>query len=197
MGNSRVVWTRRLAVMAGVLGSSYSVASPSGQCAATGAVIPPGDAYIAVLAEHPGRDDLERVDYSVGAWGNGARPTAPAVVFASWRAVMPEPNQKTAPLIDRAAAVDLFEQLGESDERRRVACRFVLALILIRKRVLRHVGPGRDRDGRAVMLVRWTGEARANDPEVRVIDPGLCEDDVEEVCRLLGEVADGSAGGVA
>jgi hypothetical protein len=46
--------------------SEYPVGTPSGTCHATGRPIPPGDAYVAVLAEREG--ELRRLDFAAEAF---------------------------------------------------------------------------------------------------------------------------------
>jgi len=167
--------------------SANDIARPTGRCAATGAAIEPGQAFVATLVETD--DGLTRLDYSPAAWEKGARPEPPLLFVGSWRTVMPEHDVKPRMFIDDDALNDLFEQLGEATETRRLALRYVLALILIRKRLLRLEGS----DG-STMLVRPKGvdlpPDRGGDgpPLVRVDDPGLDEQTLNEVTEQLGVV---------
>jgi hypothetical protein len=104
---------------------------------------------------------------------------------------MPEPGESKRRFIDDQALTDLFEQLGEGDpDPKRAAFRYVLALILVRKRLLR-LEPG---DGRGGLLVRWP-KAPPEQASVHVADPGMTEDAVADVIEQLGGVlSDGESG---
>jgi hypothetical protein len=163
---------------------TFHIAHPTGVCRATGRQIGVGETYIAALVEPEGVDDLEREDYSLEAWNSGARPDAAAGrrLFASWRAVMAAPNAPRRVLADDESLLDLFEQLAEETDPRKVAFRFVLALLLIRRRVLalESSEPGR-------LLVRERGVERPpkGPPLVEVTDPALDEETIAAVIEQM------------
>jgi hypothetical protein len=97
---------------------------------------------------------LERLDFAATEWDAGSRPASPARVFGFWRAVVSPAGTKKKQLVDDAALLDLFEQLAGASEGRKVAFRYLLALVLVRKRLLTIDGT---RAG--VMLVRHKGTA--------------------------------------
>lgn len=176
--------------MARPLETTYEIARATGHCAATGETIPPGQVYVAALVERPDQDGLERIDYSLAAWEAGARPQPPARLFGSWRAKMHEPGAAKRQFIDDEALLDLFDGLAEATEPGRLAFRFVLALLLIRKRLLRHEG---SRGG--AMLVRRTKAGGApqdgnpeNNPLIEVADPGMDEAVLAEATEQLGQI---------
>jgi hypothetical protein len=124
------------------------------------------------------RDDgtLERLDFSIGAWEGGARPAGR--LFGSWRGVMPAADAAPKLRLDDGELLELFEQLGETSEARAAGLRYVLALLLVRRRVLRYEGAANGR-----ILVRHP-DARER---VEVIDPGLDEEQLSAVAEQLGE----------
>lgn len=125
--------------------SSYPIEKPTGQCAITGQALEPGQEYVATLVEVEEADlakgqsmppgGLKRLDVAMAAWNDGARP---ARLFSHWKSVVPEPNQKKKLLVDDAVLVNLFLRLEDTDDADRLAFRFVLGLILMRKRLLRY-----------------------------------------------------------
>ena len=126
--------------------SSYSLSSPTRQCAATGRALATGAPFVGALCQDVETVEFRRLDYSLEAWEQGARPQRPLELIGTWRGVVPDPNEKRKLLLDEGSMLDLFEQTGEAAEgaggadaaatRRREVFRFVLALILIRKRLL-------------------------------------------------------------
>lgn len=169
--------------------ASYEISRPTGRCAATGHPIAIGQAFIAALAERDGQEGLERLDYSLEAWEAGARPELPLRLFGYWRSVMSPPGETKRQFIDDEALLDLFDGLAEATEPSRLAFRYVLALILVRKRLLRYEG-GR----RGVMLVRRAkraGEEPDTSPPSEVIDPGMDDAAIAEATEQLGQIIQG------
>lgn len=182
-----------------MIGSSspYDIARPARVCASTGRAIEVGETYIAALVDEPGADTLTRQDFTLGAWESGARPAAPGEVFAFWRTVAPESNEQKKPLIDDDELMDLFEQLGESEDESRLAFRYLLTLVLVRKRRLLYEGgaqPDAANNRHGLMYVRPKGVAlppeRGGDgpPLIEVVDPGLDDETVASVTEQLGQI---------
>lgn len=124
------------------------------------------------------------------------------IVFATWKATVGESGKPRRLLVDDEALVDLFEQLvgegeGSDDEeaagdgeagdkaRRRAAFRFVLALLLVRKRLLILDRAERDR-----LLVRFKGQEKDAAPTI-VEDPGLDEQMLADVESQLDAILAG------
>jgi hypothetical protein len=169
--------------------TGYEIARATGVCAATGQPIPIGAEYIAALAEGEDEERLERRDYSLDAWAGGARP---ARLYGYWRARMEPPESKKKPFIDDAALMDLFEQLDGVAEPGRVSFRYLLALMLIRKRLLKYEGTRRDQ-GATVMVVRAATPAGATPaPQVEVVDPGMNDNAVGDAIEQLAAVVSGA-----
>ena len=170
-------------------GSSYPVARSTGQCAATGKAFAPGERYVATLVERqPDSGLFERVDFSVEAWQNGARPQAPLRIFGVWRANFQEQVAARKPLLGDDELLDLFEQLGEATEPRQISFRYVLTLLLVRRRLLRMMGTkARTAERPALMLVLPRGVGADQQP-IEVVDPGLDEAAIAEVIEQVGQI---------
>jgi hypothetical protein len=97
-------------------------------CAATERALEPGDECYSVL-EIAGADVI-RKDYSPEAWKG-----APDTAFGWWRSRVPEPTAKKIKLAPNDVLLELFDQLADKSEQQDL--RYVLALLLIRRRVLR------------------------------------------------------------
>jgi hypothetical protein len=156
--------------------------------------LPTGESFVAVLTQSADSEDFVRLDYSAAAWTEGARPDKSVIILGFWRGVVPDPGAKKRLLIDDQSLLELFEQSGEEAEgsAERAAFRFVLSLILLRKRLLVQEGS----KGKT-MLVRARGTPRP--PEgpayMEVADPGLDEGAIARVTEQLGAVL--SDGGVS
>jgi hypothetical protein len=166
---------------------NFEVARATGVCGASGRPLTVGETYVACLWSSPpaeGQDTerLSRTDYSTDAWIGGARPAGPIV--GHWRATLAAPNTCKRTLIGDDELLDLFLQLAEATEPKRQAFRYLLALILVRKRLLR-VETARRR-GTLVVRLRPVGDTPGE--IVEVTDPGMDETLVAEATEQLSAV---------
>ncbi|MEM9167009.1 MAG: hypothetical protein AAGB48_08280 [Planctomycetota bacterium] len=174
----------------------FSIPRSSGACAATEAVFQGGEPIVVVLLEPEGAEagvEFDRLDVLRDAWDEHAGQLADRRVFASWHALAPTPGQAPPPILSADGMLDLFEQLGSSEDSDRLALRYVIALQLLRKRRLEYAGasPGE-------LRVRVRGSEPEAEPIV-VADPqsagGLTEaalaalaEQVEALLEPAGEV---------
>jgi hypothetical protein len=78
---------------------------------------------------------LKRLDVSMTAWDQGSRPDH---LFSYWKTIVPTPNEKKQMFVDNDVLLNLLRRLADADQAQRLAFRFVLALILMRKKMLRY-----------------------------------------------------------
>ena len=171
------------------ISSNWDIGRSTGQCAATNVPLVPGAPCVVALVE---RDDdpnapLVRLDFSEDGWNSPQRPKG---VLAFWRATVPAPNEKRRGFADDQTLLDLFERLGADDRPHRVRFRFVLMLLLVRKRLLRVVGTETSEG-----IERWhvlpKGAAEGEAPSA-VVNPRLDDAAAREVTEQLSEVLDGA-----
>jgi hypothetical protein len=98
------------------------------RCAATDRSLEPGDVCYSVL-ETQG-SDIIRKDFCLAGW-NGA----PAAALGWWKSRIPAPSAKKIKLAPNDVLLELFDQLADRLEQSDL--RYVLALLLVRRRVLR------------------------------------------------------------
>lgn len=106
----------------------FEVQRCSRLCAATARELQPGDTCYSVLEANGA--DIVRKDYSTQGWQG-----APANAFGWWKSRVPEPTAKKIKLAPNDVLLELFEQLADRVDQ--TDLRYVLALLLIRRRVLR------------------------------------------------------------
>jgi hypothetical protein len=176
--------------MTGPGNAGYEIARATGVCAATGRPIAVGDPYVAALVESAEDERLERRDYSLSAWEAGPRPER---LFGHWRATMEAPDARRRPYIDDAALMDLFEQLEGAAAPARVSFRYLLALMLIRKRLLKYEGTRRDGESRAMIVRAATPAGATPAMQAEVIDPGMDDRAIAEAIEQLTAVMAGEA----
>ena len=101
-------------------------------CAATGQEIAPGQTVFSVLLENEG--NYTRIDYSQEGWKNRSKSSG-ETELGWWKHKLPTISDKKAKLAPNDILLTLFEQLAEQPEKQDL--RYVLALLLIRRRVFR------------------------------------------------------------
>ncbi|CAN5867907.1 hypothetical protein BH11PLA1_BH11PLA1_10630 [soil metagenome] len=197
------------------LGTGFSLGRSTRRCAATGRELAPGDACIAVLVDDESAAGARRLDFCPEAWERATQ--RPRAMIAFWRTHVSDPGRKErAQLLDDDTLRDLFEQTdpaagmgsleGTGDlsgagadagspsgnAERRAALRYVLALMMIRRRLLIVDGSSAN-----VMHIRARGAAKPPEgpPLVDVIDPGVDEATIISVMAELD--GDGPGAGSA
>jgi len=165
--------------------SGFELGRRSENCALTGKPLFPGDHVITALFEKEGEEGLERRDYFAAAWDEGPRPRN---VFAFWRGTVPDPSAKPKTLIDSESVMSIFESLADDDDPKRQLFRYLLALVLVRKRMLSIIDTRPGENGRgSLMFVRPRGTPPEAEP-IQVIDPGVDEASVAEATEQLEAV---------
>lgn len=164
-------------VQAGVGG--LSVARPGGKCAVTGRAILPGMKFHAALRETP--TGFERLDVLPEEWEGFLYKNE---LLAHWVTTMPQPQQEKKKLfVDDETLLTLFERLADTQEPAKVRFRFVLGLILMRKRLVVYES---QRDEGALNL--WQVRLRGRQGLLDLVNPHLSEDHVGDVAGQLSEI---------
>ena len=133
--------------------------APQATCATTGRAFAPGEPFHSALVR--GEEGLERVDVSTEAW-TGPPPGA----VASWRSAYPVAGAAGPVLAPVDVLLDALEELGDAPDES--AVRYLLALHLVRRRVLRILDgrPGGD-DSLVLVCRRREREYRVPAADVR------------------------------
>lgn len=193
------------------LQNTYDIQRPTGVCAATGRELEPGETVYTALVDPPAEDRSEeqrkvndkgelpmlRIDVSSDAWEDSA--FRPPYLFGFWRGEVPEPNEKKKLLVGDAAIQELMLSMEDASENKQLAFRYVLALILLRKKLLRHDGIDRreQEDGPVQDFWQFTPKldiAKGHfgkwnpDNKFEVLDPHITEDEIAGVTEQLGQV---------
>jgi hypothetical protein len=122
----------------------YVVQRCTRHCAATGRELQPGESFYSTLTVEGAQ--VERTDYSTEAWHG-----PPAGVLGWWKAQMPERSAKKLHWAPNDVMLDLLEELAAQGDK--LDMRYVLALLLIRRRVVRLEDTERDELGREVSVL--------------------------------------------
>ncbi len=154
----------------------WEINKPLGQCYGTGRKIEYGEEYFGALVETD--EGLQRRDFSADYWEE-EKPN----VFCYWKTRLPHPSQKKQIFVDDEMLLAFFERLGKETEQEKVNFRFVLALILMRKRRLKYDAT-RVEDANEIWRLRIVGEKQI----VEVINPHLDEEQIEQLSSQIGQI---------
>jgi hypothetical protein len=156
--------------------ADWEIKKPLGTCAGSGKTIEPEQEYIATLIETP--EGMQRKDYCVEYW-NENKPE----VYCYWKSVMPKPDQKKKLFVDDSMLMSFFERLATETDEEKLNFRFVLALILMRKRLLKY-DSSKNADGKEIWSLKVSGREQID----QVINPHLTEDKIEQLSGQLGQI---------
>jgi hypothetical protein len=154
----------------------WEIEKPVGTCYGTGRKIEYNEEYYGALVET--EQGLQRRDFCTDYW-QSQRPD----VFCFWKTKLPQPGQKKAQFIDDDMLMSFFDRLAQETEQEKINFRFVLALILMRKRRLKY-DSSEIKDDREIWHLRITGEKEI----VMVTNPHLEEAQIEQLSSQIGEI---------
>lgn len=156
--------------------ADWEIKKTIGQCSGTGREFAVDEEYFAALVE--GESGLERRDFCADYW-ESEKPA----VFCFWKTKMPNPEQKKKIFVNDEMLMAFFDRLAEETETDKVNFRFVLTLILMRKRKLKY-DSCRIEDGQEI----WTLKVTAQDRTADVVNPHLTEDQIESLSAQMGQI---------
>lgn len=155
----------------------WVVPKPAGVCAVSGKVIAPAEKFMAGIRETP--VGIERIDVAMDHWEAADKTD----LLASWHTAMPRPEEKKKLLVDDEVLCTLFERLADATEPAKMNFRFVLGLILMRKRQVIY-DQTRHEEGRDIWVVRMKGRQDL----LELIDPKLNAEQTMEVSQQMGQI---------
>ncbi|WP_432799403.1 hypothetical protein [Poriferisphaera sp. WC338] len=194
--------------------TTYDIERPTGRCAFNDRELEPGEHYYATLVELTAEEmeqlaktdkvksalGLKRLDVSEEVWEKGNRPNH---LFGFWKTTVPEPNEKKRQFVDNSVLMEMLKKLGITEDEDKIAFRYVLALILMRKKLLRYDAAEKrtvqTQDGETVEQELWLLTPKLDVKKgplgkwdqgntIELIDPKLDEKKIEQVTVQLGDV---------
>ena len=153
-----------------IMRSDYDLQPPTRSCSVTGQPIAPGERYFTALLDEAGH--FVRKDFSVQAWQQ-----PPEGTVAYWAGRIPLVERPRKPSFNDELLQNCFRQLADSQEPHRQRFRYVLALLLMRRRRLKFEDVARHPDGSQWLIVR---DAQSG-TRTEILDPHLSESEIEQV----------------
>jgi hypothetical protein len=156
--------------------ADWDINRPIGKCSGSGKDIEPGEEYFASLVYTD--EGLERRDYCSEYW-NEHSPD----VYCFWKSKFPHPEQKKKMFVDDDMLMAFFERLEEESDQQKINFRFVLAMILMRKKKLKYESSKKDGDTE-IWKLRVTGSKEYTE----IVNCRLNDKQIEELTCELGSV---------
>lgn len=156
----------------------FEVQRATRRCAATDREFRPGEAYYSLLVEEDGH--VIRRDFAASAW-----PGPPANAVGWWRATLPESSGAGHKMAPNEIALELFDrwsmQSGKED------AVYILALLLVRKRVFRFNDAATDSRTSSANQLHLLCPARATEYTIDVVEvaPERAAEIQQELVHLL------------
>lgn len=147
----------------------YQIQPNTRRCSVTQRELQPGEKVYSVLILE--EDKFVRKDFSAEAWQG-----PPTGTFSFWVGKVAAPEGKRKPPINDELLADFFLQLEGHTEPAKVNIRYVLALLLMRRRRLRFEETATEA-GQEILVLRCSRSGE----QYRVANPGLSEGELESV----------------
>jgi hypothetical protein len=158
----------------------WEVSRSGGHCTRCNAGLAEGQDYYAVLVEVPG--GFERKDFCPNCWEG-----PPADRFCFWKSRVPVREKKKQTLfVNEAVLTSFFERLGRQTDPVQLRFRFVLALMLMRKKLLRY-----EQTSRNGQQEFWQMRLVKTNALHQVENPRMDEQQIAEVSAQLGVILRG------
>lgn len=158
--------------------TDYQIQPSTRRCAGTGRELQPGEKFFSVLLDEGGK--FTRQDFASEAW-----PGPPPNAFSFWTGRVPPPDRVKRLRIDDDLLLDCFQRLDGLTELGQLNFRYVVALLLMRRKRLKFE-EARIENDRELLHLRC---ARTG-AQYQVVNPRLTEDEMaavqEEVFKVLG-----------
>ena len=159
----------------------YQVSRTERRCIRCEKDLAVGDELVSDLHEGldaEGRPAFIREDFCVGCW-SGPREDS----VGTWRSRVASPDAPKKRFVDDDVLRNFFERLEGAEDEMKMNFRYILALVLMRKRILKFQTT-REEGGASLLVLRFAG----TDDTTEVIDPGLDESKIAEVSQEVGEI---------
>jgi len=159
----------------------WSIKSRARECAGSGEAFTDGQAIRAAIFPDPESSGYLRRDYSLEAWSNQENPETP---FSTWLTHFEPPviEEKAEDVVDQDPET-LLKRLVEEDEEQTENARYILAVMLERKKLLRETDTQEVPSGiLRVYEQRKTGDVYLiKDPQIALSDVDRVQEEVKQL----------------
>lgn len=154
----------------------YEVQHCARCCSTSGREFAPGEEYYSALVVED--DELKRYDYAVDAW-----PGPPETAVGWWKSRLPQRNANKKHWAPNDVMLDFWDRLADQSDKQDM--RYVLTLLLVRRRVLRVEEEKLDPNGLEVLVVHCPRRDAMYEVPAVVPSPPQIDRIQEELASLL------------
>ena len=146
------------------------------RCATCGKGFEEEETYCSALYDR--QTEFERLDFCTNCW-NGETPE----MFSFWQTRVPPKEQKKRLLVDDDVLLDFFRRLQGATDELKINFRYILALVLMRRKILKFADVKRTDDGEFLVL-----QMRKEKTTFDVFNPQLDEEKIVRVTEEVGKI---------
>ena len=146
------------------------------RCATCGKEFEEEETYYSALYDR--RTEFERFDFCTDCW-NGETPE----MFSFWQTRVPPKEQKRRLLVDDDVLLDFFRRLQGATDELKINFRYILALVLMRRKLLKFSDVKRTDEGEFLVL-----QVRKEKTTFDVLNPQLDEEKIVRVTEEVGKI---------
>ena len=159
----------------------WQIEASQRQCTSCEREFSVGDEYFSALLETA--EGFSRRDYCGGCFSSRGSEE----FFSFWKTRVPEPKERPrrAKFVGVDRLLDFFRRLEDDPDPKRQNFRYVLGLILLRKRCLKMTDVERSGDGDVLVLCEGVAKTVH-----RLPDPRLTDEEIADLSSQISEVLD-------
>ena len=154
----------------------YRIVRSEKKCASCGREFQENETYCSALYDKG--VEFERLDFCADCWSGGTPE-----MFSFWQTRVPPKEEKKKLLVDDEVIMDFFVRLQDATDELKVNFRYILALVLMRKKRLKFKDVRRTDDGEFLVL-----DLPRNGGTYEVLNPDLTEDKIAQVTDEVGKI---------
>ncbi len=154
----------------------YRIVRGERKCTSCGREFQENETYCSALYDKG--TEFERLDFCVDCW-SGETPE----MFSFWQTRVPPKAEKKKLLVDDEVIMDFFVRLQDATDELKVNFRYILALVLMRKKRLKFKDVRRTDDREFLVL-----DLPRNGGTYEVLNPDLTEDKISQVTEEIGKI---------
>ena len=161
----------------------WKISRRGNKCSHSNVKFADGEAFYTCIFDDPESEGFLRKDFSEAAWSELSDTLKP---FSFWKSTCKYPQEEGTPeVLENESAESMLRRMIEEDEASTENARYILALMLERKKALFPVGVKETESSRLLLY-----EHRATGDVLIVRDPQLKLDEVEKVQVEVSQLLD-------
>jgi len=145
-------------------------------CVSCGRQFEENESYFSALFDR--KTEFERLDYCANCW-QGETPE----MFSFWQTAVPPKEEKQRLLVDDDVLLDFFRRLEGATDELKVNFRYILGLVLMRRKILKFTDVRRTETGEVLVL-----DLTKEKTTFEVVNPGLDEEKIARVTEEVGKI---------